>query len=89
MRFGSCFFGALAWFLASHGLHGNNQISGEAQDVLWKLEECKVRIADQPPRTRSAAPDLPVLKASLATPGWNKGFGSRHVRGDYKTVARL
>jgi hypothetical protein len=31
-----------------HGLHGNNQISGEAQDVLWKLEECKVRIADKP-----------------------------------------
>jgi hypothetical protein len=28
------------------GLHGNNQISGEAQDVLWKLEERKVRIAD-------------------------------------------
>jgi hypothetical protein len=33
------------------GLHGNNQISGEAQDVLWKLEECKVRIADQPTMT--------------------------------------
>ena len=32
--------------LPSHGLHGNNQISGEAQDVFWKLEECKVRFAD-------------------------------------------
>jgi hypothetical protein len=35
----------------SDGLHGNNQIGGEAQDVLWKLEERKVRIADHPPRT--------------------------------------
>jgi hypothetical protein len=34
------------------GLHGNNQISGEAQDVLWKLEERKVRIADHPGVTR-------------------------------------
>jgi len=33
---------------ADYGLHGNNQISGEAQDVLWKLEACKVRIADNP-----------------------------------------
>jgi hypothetical protein len=47
------------------------------------------RIADQPPRTRSAAPDPTRLKASLATPEWNKRFGSRHVRGDYKTLARL
>ena len=38
--------------------------------------------ADQPPRTRSAAPAPTRLKASLATPGWDKGFGSRHVRGD-------
>ncbi len=30
----------------SHGRHGNNQISGEAQDVLCKLEESKVRFAD-------------------------------------------
>jgi hypothetical protein len=35
-------------FRASNGLHGNNQITGEAQDALWKLEECKVRIADKP-----------------------------------------
>ena len=35
----------------SHGLHGNNQISGEEQDVLWKLEECKVLIADKPSGT--------------------------------------
>jgi hypothetical protein len=35
-------------FLAVDGLHGNNQISGEAQDVIWKLEACKVRIADHP-----------------------------------------
>jgi hypothetical protein len=25
----------------------------------------------------------------LATPGWNKWLGSRHVRGDYKTLERL
>src|ERR1700739_2016017 len=41
--------------LPSNGLHGNNQISGEAQDVLWKLEERKVRIADQPPSPIRAA----------------------------------
>ena len=35
-------------FSAGDGRHGNKQISGEAQDVLWKLEECKVRIADDP-----------------------------------------
>ena len=29
------------------------------------------------------------LKASLATPGWDKGSGSRHVRGDYKTLRRF
>jgi hypothetical protein len=46
-------------------------------------------LADQPPRTRSAAPAPTRLKASLATPGWDKGFGSRHVRGDYKTLARF
>ena len=41
--------------LPDNGLHGNNQISGEAQDVLWKLEECKVRIADHPSPTREEA----------------------------------
>jgi hypothetical protein len=25
----------------------------------------------------------------MATPEWDKGFGSRHVRGDYKTLMRL
>src|SRR5258708_996028 len=49
----------------------------------------KVRFADQPPRTRSAAPAPTRLKASLATPGWDKGFGSGHVRGDYKALARF
>src|SRR5260370_4024259 len=48
--------------------------------------ESKVRFADQPPRTRSAAPTPTRLKASLATRGWDKGFGSRHVRGDYKSL---
>jgi hypothetical protein len=37
-----------ALLLVDDGLHGNNQISGEAQDVLWKLEERKVWIADKP-----------------------------------------
>jgi hypothetical protein len=32
-----------------------------------------VRFADQPPRTRSAAPAPTRLKASLATPGSDKG----------------
>jgi hypothetical protein len=31
---------------ADYGLHGNNQISGEAQVVLWNLEESKGRFAD-------------------------------------------
>ena len=35
------------------GLHRNNQIRGEVQNVLWKLEECKVRFADHPPGTRT------------------------------------
>jgi len=35
-----------------NGLHGNNQISGGAQHVLWKLEECKEGIADHLTGTR-------------------------------------
>ena len=54
--------------LSDHGLHGNNQISGEAQDVLWKLEACKVRIADKPPRTNlpehRELPDSTSMSAS-------------------------
>jgi hypothetical protein len=48
----------ISGFWADYGLHGNNQITGEAQDVLWKLEECKVRLAtirelrDQPYRSQ-------------------------------------
>jgi hypothetical protein len=45
----------------------------------------KVRFADQPPRTRSAAAASTRLKASLATPKWDKAFGYRHVRGITKT----
>jgi hypothetical protein len=59
-----------------HGLFGN-----------YPPRRGNVRMADQPPRTRSAAPDPTRLKASLATPGWNKGFGSRHVGGDYNPRA--
>ena len=45
----------ISGFWADYGLHGNNQISGEAQDVLWKLEERKVRIADdRAPRAQKA-----------------------------------
>jgi hypothetical protein len=42
-----------AAFRPYYRLHGNNQISGEAQDVLWKLEERKVRIADNTDTTPS------------------------------------
>jgi hypothetical protein len=49
----------------------------------------KVRFADQPPRTRSAAPDPTRLKLLWQGRGGNKGFGSRHVGGDYKALGRL
>jgi hypothetical protein len=60
----------------------------DRNDPLF-LRVANFLFADQPPRTRSAASDPTRLKASLATPGWNKGFGFRHVRGDYKTLRRL
>ena len=41
------------------------------------------------PRTRSVAPAPTRLKVSSATLGWDKGFGSRHVRGDYKILERF
>src|SRR6266702_5762450 len=63
-----------------------HMVPGGSRESLPKR---KVRFADQPPRTRSAAPAPTRLKASLAGPGWDKGSRSRNVYGDYKTLRRL
>src|SRR6266851_2853332 len=49
------------------------------------------RSPDYRPTTQNpiSGTSAPGLKASLATPGWDKGSGSRHVRGDYKTLRRF
>src|SRR6202453_1614429 len=60
--------------LPSHGQIGSNP---------------KVRVADQPSRTRVAASVRTRLEAPLARPGWDEGSGSSHVRCDYKILRRF
>ena len=56
----------ISGFWADYGLHGNNQISGEAQDVLWKLEERKVR-SSSPGEFHPEALTEPCVNLSIHT----------------------
>jgi hypothetical protein len=75
---------------ASSGFGRRLMIASESKQIPGSPGGWKSRRPITQNSISGTSPTRPrASKASLATPGWDKGSGSKHVPGDYKTLRRL